>query len=256
MITLWGPTAAGKTALLSFLYLRSVASDSGWHIFQTKESEDEVRRQIDRIERNNEFPLPTLPSAEKDAARISYDFKDLKSGMVVRLETIDRAGQKLVDKVDEETLKMLAESEGLVFLVDYDRGLREMEVIDALGRIYVMFSEAPGKRAQQDPRPLAVCLSKADQLIRRPEDLRRLQDDPEQFVRDHLSPELLQRISMFRSVVKFFPVSSVGLRVSYGSVQKSVFYDERLVLRVTKRGTPMNIVEPFVWIFEKLREAK
>jgi hypothetical protein len=38
-------------------------------------------------------------------------------------------------------------------------------------------------------------------------------------------------------------------------VQKSVFFDERLILRVTKRGKPINIVEPFIWIFEQLQEA-
>ena len=67
--------------------------------------------------------------------------------------------------------------------------------------------------------------------------------------------ELLRRIKQFHSTVKFFPVSSVGLRLSYGSVQKSVFYDEKLVLRVTNVGTPVNIIEPFIWIFERLRES-
>ena len=159
-------------------------------------------------------------------------------------------------RVFQTELAGLAESQGIVIFLDYNRGNRETEVIDTLGQIYVTFSEARGTVAQKDPRPLAVCLSKSDQLIRRPEDLKRLQDQPEQFVRDHLSPDLLEKIHKFREKVKFFPVSSVGLRVSYGAVQKSVFYDEKLVLRVTNRGTPMNIVEPFVWILEQLRESQ
>jgi len=99
-----------------------------------------------------------------------------------------------------------------------------------------------------------VCLSKVDQFIRDTDELRRLEENPEDFVQQKLTDDLLRRIRQYHSNVKFFPISSVGLRLRYGSIQKSVFYDERLLLRATNLGAPMNIVEPFIWILEQMRE--
>jgi hypothetical protein len=251
MIALWGPSSSGKTALLSYLYLRATATNAGWHVFPTRESLPEVIKQSNQILRGNQFPLGTRVT---DEHQISYDFKDLETDEVFRLETKDRAGirsERMDESGDAEFLESLAASDGIVLILDYGRGHREAEVIDTLAQVYVRRQSAAGEK---DPRPLAVCISKVDQLILRPEDLRRLQDNGEKFVQDHLSPELLGRINQFHSTVKYFPMSAVGLRVCYGSVQKSVFYDERLVLRATTRGTPMNIIEPFVWIFKEVRK--
>ncbi len=251
MITLWGPSSSGKTALLSYLYLKSQAVKSGWHIFPTSSSLAEVIRQSNQIRKANEFPIGTLTTNERE---ISYDFKDLETGLVSQLETKDRAGLRS-EAMDEEILSGLAASDGIVLFLDYGRGHRETEVVDALSQMYVQYSKKMGTTAQKDTRPLAVCLSKVDQLIRTPEDLKQLQDNMEQFVRDKLSTELLGWIDQYHEKVKFFPVSSVGLRLSYGCIWKSVFYDERLVLRVTDQGTPINIVEPFAWIFKALHEG-
>jgi hypothetical protein len=253
MITLWGPTSAGKTALLSYLHLRSQATDSGWHIYPTGESTlKEIVRQTDQILKGNEFPLGTQSTTEQ---MISYDFKDRATGALFRMETTDRAGILSV-VMDDVLLNALVESEGIVLLLDSNREHCETEVINALIHIYVRYIEkGKGGVGEPDARPFAVCLSKVDQFIRTAEDLKRLQDKPEEFVQDHLSPELLRQIQQYHSTVKYFPVSSVGLRLSYGCIQKSVFYDEKLVLRVTSQGTPLNIIEPFVWIFEKLRAS-
>ena len=252
MITLWGPSKSGKTALLSYLHLRSQATESGWDIFPTALSLKEVKRQSDQILKGNEFPLGTQSTAEN---QISYDFKDRATGALFRLETTDRAGL-LSEMMDDVLLNSLVESEGIVLLLDSDRDHGETEVIDALIHIYVRYYESgKGGVGQPDPRPLAVCLSKVDQFIRTAEDLKSLQDKPEEFVQDHLSIELLRQIRQYHSTVKYFPVSSVGLRLSYGCVQKSVFYDDQLVLRVTTQGTPLNIIDPFIWIFGQLRES-
>jgi hypothetical protein len=238
--------------LLSYLHLRSQATETGWDIFPTAVSINEVKRQSDQILKGNEFPVGTQSTTEQ---QIAYDFKDRSTGSLFRLETTDRAGIRS-ETMDDVLLTSLVECEGIVLLLDSDRDHSETEVIDALIHIYVKYCETgKGGVGQPDPRPLAVCLSKVDQFIRTAEDLKRLQEKPEDFVQDHLSLELLRQIRQYHSMVRYFPVSSVGLRLSYGCIQKSVFYDEKLVLRVTTQGTPLNITEPFIWIFEKLREA-
>jgi hypothetical protein len=250
MITLWGPSSAGKTALLSYLYLRSNAVERDWQVFPTDASIEQVLQQSRRILRENEFPLGTKKDSNEER-EISYNFHNKSTGEVFLLETKDRAGIR-AETMDTEILDSLNSSQGIVLFLDYGRGHRETEVIDALTQMYVRRS---AKSVEKDGRPLAVCLSKVDQLINRPEDLKRLFEKPEQFVRDHLSEELLRWIDQYHTQVKFFPVSSVGIRLSFGSIQKSVFFDERLMLRVTSRGTPINIVEPFIWIFEQVRDV-
>jgi hypothetical protein len=250
MITLWGPSRSGKTALLAYLILKLPPAESGWEIFPTAESREEVRRRIKQILKENEFPLGTK---EAEAERISCILRDTKTGTQFPLDTTDQAGI-LSERMDSALLQSLAECQGIVLLLDWNRGLRETEIIEALLEIHFKRSES-GKSAigERDERPLAVCLSKVDQFIRNAEDLRRLQDDPDGFVEERLSIELRRRIQQFHNNVRFFPVSSVGLRLHHGCIQKSVFYDEKLLLRVTNQGTPMNIVEPFIWIFEQLR---
>jgi hypothetical protein len=251
MITLWGPSSSGKTALLSYLYLSSKKVETDWQIFPTPSSLSEIIRQSRQILRQNEFPLGTAVGVNQD---ISYDFRNPRTGQTAQMETRDRAGV-LSETMDKELLDSLVSADGIVLFLDYARGYRETEVIEALTQMNVAFSAEKKIRFQQDPRPLAVCLSKVDKLLKLPEDLKRLQTDvagQEQFVRDHLSSDLLAWIDQFHSTVRFFPVSSVGLRLSFGCLQKSVFFDERMALRVTPRGTPINIVEPFIWIFETL----
>jgi hypothetical protein len=248
MITLWGPSSSGKTALLSYLYLRSQAVETDWKIFPTKASLEEIDRQSSRIQRDNEFPIPTIENLERE---ISYLFKNSTTGETFVLETKDRAGARSV-AMDAEILESLNASQGIVLFLDHGQPHREIDVVKALRWMYVH----RGTEGEQDMRPLAVCLSKVDLLVNTPQDFMRLEDKPDHFVRDHLSKELLGWIDQFHAVVKFFPVSSVGLRLSFGSIQKSVFLDEKLVLRVTPRGNPINVIEPFSWIFEELREAK
>ncbi len=254
MIILWGPTSAGKTALLANLFLRSASVESDWEIYPTPKSMPEIMKYSQRIEFENEFPMGTdvVEGAERD---LSYSFLNKKTGSVFLFETKDRAGKRFQGEMNPEILESLKTAEGIVLFLDYDRGRhRETEVINALAQMFV--SRTEGKTGiEKDNRPLAVCLSKVDQFVDNPEEYKRLEREPEEFVRGLLGTDLLRRLDQFHSRVKFFPVSSVGIRLSYGSVQKSVFFDERLILRVTKRGQPINIVEPFIWIFEQLQEA-
>src|SRR5271166_2932155 len=129
MITLWGPTSSGKTALLSYLYLRSTATDTGWDVFPTKDSLRAVIEQSNQILKGNQFPLGTDKDAE---LQISYEFKDRETNEVFRLETKDRAGIRSVglnDPANAEFLGSLADSDGVVLILDHGREHREAEVI-------------------------------------------------------------------------------------------------------------------------------
>ncbi len=249
-ITLWGPSSSGKTALLSLLYLRSNAIDSGWQIFPTAESLPEIIQQSNQISKDNQFPLGTKETDERD---ISYDFKSVATQEVFRLQTKDRAGVR-AERMDGDLLASLVKADGIVLMIDHARGHRETEVINALSSIYVERTKTNKSVAARDPRPLAVCLSKVDRLIETPADLRRIEETPEDFVRGYISKELQRWIEQYHSAARYFPVSAAGVRLSYGIVEKSVFLDERLATRVTSQGTPINIVEPFTWLFNRLQK--
>lgn len=249
-ITLWGPSSSGKTALLSLLYLRSQATETGWNIYPTRESLPEIQSQSSLISKRNEFPAGTRTTDERE---LSYDFRARGSSEVFRLQTKDRAGSRS-ETLDADILTSLVAADGVVLLLDYGRGHRETEVINALSAMYVERVSRGGRTTESDPRPMAVCLSKVDNLVSSPADLKRIEEAPEEFVREHVSEELQRWIGMYQSRARYFPVSSVGVRSSYGLVRKSVFFDERLATRVTSLGTPINLVEPFVWLFTELRE--
>src|SRR5271154_5312035 len=140
MITLWGPTSSGKTALLSYLYLRSTATETGWEVFPTKESQRAVIQQSNQILKGNQFPLGT---DKDDERQISYEFKDRETNETFRLETKDRAGirsERLDETANAEFLDSLADSDGIVLILDYGREHREAEVIDTLSQVYVIYS--------------------------------------------------------------------------------------------------------------------
>lgn len=260
MIMFWGPSSAGKTALLSYLYLRADSVESDWNILPTEQSMPQILKQSKQILEQNLFPLGNAKSETPglDLEReISYDFYNKKTKTGFALQTKDLAGIRSEElssgnNADTEILDSLVQAEGIVLFLDHGRINATTEVSRALDQMYV---RRAAKSYALDDRPLAVCLSKVDELIKHPMEYKALQDDPERFVQDRLGEELVRTIRKYHGRVRFFPVSSVGIHLSFGSLQKSVFYDERLKLRVTKRGTPINIVEPFIWIFEQLQKA-
>jgi len=249
VIALWGPSRSGKTALLSYLFIRA-DTNPRWKVSATPESWEAVRNRSARIRKRNEFPEGTT---EGNELSISYTFEDRETRETFRLETKDRAGvrsERMSEKEDAEFIQSLAAAAGIVLLLNHDTVQYENDVAQTLSQVKLQWqAEGAGKR----PRPLAVCMSKVDELIRGPEELKRLRDsdeEQERFVSGRLSAALRAPLAEDDFTVKYFAVSSVGLELSHGLLQKSVFYDERLWLRTTDRGTPMNLVEPFVWIFK------
>jgi len=242
-LALWGPSAAGKTALLAQLYDRA---HGDWTIYPTAESLPFIERMQPVLQANNLFPMATsLGNPE----RIVYLFRNHETGAAGTLHVEDRAGKDFEER-NEETQERLRSAEGLVLLFDPARDPQKLagEVRATLQRLQVISERG----SEKDSRPIAVCLSKADLMIRTPGDLRRVREEPDAFVRERMAPGLADWIERFCSNFRLFPVSAAGVRVRRGVVQPVVFYDERLQFRIGHGGEPINLIEPFLWIFEQL----
>lgn len=251
-LTLWGPSAAGKTVLLAQLYIESEAAESGagagdWEVFPTAESLDFIRQMRSRMAATNLFPSATSVGMVE---RIVYRFHHRRSGVETSLVMEDRAG-KDYEELEEETRERLASAAGLVLLFDPLRAPAELEreVWDTLESLHV----AAGRGARKDDRPIAVCLSKADLLLRGPADLDRARAEPDAFVRERVGGPLIRALDRFCTDYRLFPVSSAGVRVSYGVVEPLVFFDENLDPRICpENGRPFNLMAPFTWLLDRV----
>jgi hypothetical protein len=109
--------------------------------------------------------------------------------------------------------------------------------------------QVTGRAGAPRDRPVAVCVSKADELIDSPAALRRAIADPDGFVRG-----LRQMSSLVRGVerrcnnMRLFPVSAAGLRLRFGVVERVVFYDEIFRPRLAPGGEAVNVMAPFTWL--------
>ncbi len=241
-IALWGPTFAGKTAFLAQVYLRGALGD--WDIFQTRESQqffDEVRQRV----HYNHFPDATTPGIVRN---VNYMFRN-GEGMEASLFVEDRAGRESTE-LTAESRQRLVEANGLLVLLDPERHFRDLEqqIEGTLGQLHVEGNLG----FRKDPRPVAVCLSKADTLIESPEDLERARTHPEEFVREKVSGDVINWVKRYCERFALFPVSSLGVRVRYGVVEPVVFYDEHCRPRIGSGSEPFNLMEPFAWLFREL----
>jgi hypothetical protein len=111
---------------------------------------------------------------------------------------------------------------------------------------------ASGRIGRKDERPIAVCLSKADTLIRTPADFRRAIEWPDDFVREHLDPGLVRPLERLCANYRLFPISAAGVRLRYGAIEPVVFLDENLEPRICPGGRPFNLMAPFTWLLQQL----
>ncbi|MBI1354245.1 MAG: hypothetical protein GC160_07860 [Acidobacteria bacterium] len=250
-VALWGPSASGKTAFLALLYLRSTEfKKAGWTVYlgdqQTKEWLQDMRQTIDV---RNRFPKAT--SAAIDRIRLSYVFVSQRSGHRFVLDTDDRPGLRY-EEMDADVLQSLLRAKGRLFFFDHtgepkrrrDQILRAFEDLHSAGRPY--------RETDLDPNPIAICLTKADMLIHSPEDLRRAREEPQEFVLERMEPELLSWAENYFTKIRLFPVSSVGVELLHGVVRPAIFFDERLEARWARVCQPLNLFEPFEWIFRSM----
>lgn len=243
-LALWGPSASGKTALLAQLFDRPHAE---WDIFPTPEALPFIERMQPIVQSNNMFPPATTVGEQE---RIVYLFRHQQTRATARLHVEDRAGVES-EQMNEESQLRLSSADGLVLLFDPQRDREKLlaEVRVTLQRLHV-FSR---RGAEKDHRPIAVCLSKADLEIRNLDDLMQAHQDPEGFVRDRMAPGLAYAIERLCSNFRLFPVSAAGVRVRRGVVEPVVFYDELLRFRIGQGGTPINLVEPFLWVYGEIQ---
>jgi Double-GTPase 2 len=245
-LALWGPSAAGKTALLAQLFDRPHVD---WDVFPTPESLPFIERMQPILQSNNLFPPATMVANHE---RIVYLFRHRQTGATATLHVEDRAGTEF-EEMNVESQQHLSSADGLVLLFDPQRDRQKLssEVQLTLRRLHVI----SGRGAEKDPRPIAVCLSKADLAIHGPDDLRRVHEDPEGFVRDRMVAGLEEWIDRFCLKFRLFPVSAAGVRVRRGVVEPVVFYDELLRFRIGQGGAPVNLLEPFLWVFQEVERA-
>ncbi len=245
-LALWGPSAAGKTALLAQLYIQSRRLPGDWEIFPTQKSKPFTDRMRPIILRDSLFPAATPVGSEE---QIIYLLRHRTNGSQASLYVEDRAG-KDSESLDDAGRERLASADGLLLLFDPARDGTELQeqVLLTLEGLFIGGHKGGGK----DQRPIAVCMSKADLLIRKPDDVRSARLEPDTFVRERMVPDLADWIGLFCANYRLFPVSAAGIRVRRGAVEPAVFYDEGLQLRISKEGQPVNLIEPFLWIFGQL----
>jgi hypothetical protein len=243
-LALWGPSAAGKTVLLAQLFLASDADPQDWQVWPTEEIVSFSRSMRARIDVSNSFPPPT--NADADAERLSYRFRNQERGLEAVLALEDRAGAHW-EELRDKPLENLAEADGLLFLIDpfRDRAHLDAEIQNTIVRLAVRRNGRP------DRRPVAVCLSKADVLIESAEDLRLAREEPDRFVRRFIGPELLASLDKYYETWRLFPLSAIGARMRWGTVEPTVFYDEQLEPRIQPGGRPIHLLAPFSWLLDQ-----
>lgn len=247
-LVLWGPSAAGKSMLVAQLFLSQHEDRSGWEILPTKDSATFVSDMRRVIRGQNEFPKATLRGA---AQPIRYRFRHGVTGTEAVLVVEDRAGGDW-EAMDPDAHARLQKAKGIVLLFDptRDRSQVEQEVLGTLERLYVDLGET-GK----DPRPVAVCLSKADLLIRSPAEYTKAcgADTMHAFAAGFLDAPVLKAFAKHCGCYRFFPISSAGLRLRWGQIEPFAFMDEELRWRLRSGGTPLNLMAPFAWLFDLVR---
>jgi hypothetical protein len=151
---------------------------------------------------------------------------------------------------------MLRDAQALILVIDPNSAplIIEQQIRQMLDR------RAGDDEAHIVNCPVAVCVTKVDEWIERPEEIEEVILHPDAFVRRKMSRAIREEL---RTVMRrrcpnhrFFPVSSVGVRAESGVVRHVVLRDEQLRLRPTTRGTPLNLTAPFDWIFEQLAEPR
>jgi hypothetical protein len=248
-IALWGASKAGKTALLA--YLKHFTEKTDWDVQQTSESFDFVNGMRKRL-KDNRFPEPT---AFGHTDRVVYRLVRVRDQRSATLCVEDRAGGKWLELAAEEKA-LLKDAQALIVLIDPAESAVSIEN-DVKSMIESVGLE---RDSAVDERPVAICVSKADGLVDAPEDFRRAVEDPEGFLFDRLSDRLRPTLKKFFTLRcpthRFFPVSAVGVQVRHGLVRSAVLMDEQLTLRIAPIGQPLNLTEPFEWIFDAVERTR
>ena len=249
-IALWGPSAAGKTVFLAQLLRRSAIFEADWEILPTEQA-SRFLEIVGSMMDLNRFPSAT--AVTEAISKVEYSFRNKVNGGVASLVIEDRAGAESVE-LTEEGKQRFNDAHGLILLFDPDRVRWSLE--SDIERTLRKLAVAANRGTNRDERPIAICLTKADQLIETAEDLRRAIETPREFVFEKITDELAGWLAKYCTNYEFFPISSVGVRLRHGVVEQCVFRDELLELRLGSEGSPLNLVAPFGWLIDRISRGR
>jgi hypothetical protein len=259
-IVVWGPPQSGKTLLVASL---KFARPAGWDI--DVNGEKFQAHVLDRLE-HNRLPEPTQIGGEINVECVFRKLAGGSDGQAIRVEIEDRRGLDweyiVTGKPDEAALHTLATADAGILLYDLaelgrDKDARNLQLLEAVG------AAIRDKWQGRENTAIAVCLTKADCKLTTADAVRRAKEEPEISVQELISKERYDHLAAlylayFHGNVKFFPVSSLGLRMVFGAVCPVTFTDENGEVRLVS-GSPeeraqwqINLTEPFLWLFGKL----
>ena len=250
-LAIWGPSSSGKTVLMAQLYLDLTQIAEGeWNIYATHEKTEGFIRSMRSRRLANHFPLPT---ADKHKDQVSYRFRHKTTGIEAGLVMEDRAGKSYENR-EADGQQSIKSAVGVVLLIDPSRESWKLqeELSDVL--MDMNTDRAASASDPRDPRPIAVCVSKADELIETSADFHHARAQPEAFAKDYDYWDLVPLFDRFCTNYRLFPVSAVGIELRHGIVEANTFYDENLILRIKTKTKSFNLMEPFDWLIEQLSE--
>jgi hypothetical protein len=245
-IALWGPPRVGKTALL--VYLVDAAAKTDWDVQPATEESRVFVETMRRRLLNNQFPEATAVGHRDEVV-----YRLTRGARQALLKVEDLAGGKWL-ALDKDELAVLTGAQALILIVDPNKPPLQIEF-----QVQSMLDKLSLDRSHTiDMRPVAICVTKIDGRIESVADLDEAIHNPDAFVRRRMRDSIrdVLRTTLQRRCPnhRFFPVSAVGVRVQSGVVRHAVMVDERLGLRPTSGGTPVNLTAPFDWIFDQLAQ--
>lgn len=245
---IWGATSSGKTAYLAQLY---ASLDHGGDLLWKVRVPPGAKRswlddQLSTIQRYNRFPGAT---GAGQCDELFYRLRNEQTDDEIILAIEDRPGEDY-RILAPEIAQRLASADALLLLLDPRRDPSSQA--EEVGRAFLAIQQER-KDKDRDPRPLAVCISKIDEQIRDLNDLQRMLAQPDKLLDELIGPYVAQAVRHYWEQYRVFPLSAAGLRITYGAVAPSSFYDESLSLRINPAAKPVNLLEPLLWAYQVLR---
>ena len=245
-LMLWGPSGSGKTVFLGQIYWQlSGAGREDWVVFPGETGLDFLELMRDTLYSRNAFPPATPPGT---SLNILCHLIHRQTGERVTLDLEDRAGADYEGLHQEVQTRLLA-ANGIILLLDPRR--QDDRVFNEVTHTFERLQLAAGRVGEPDPRPVAVCVTKADELIETPDDVRLALTDPAGFAAPQIDQRLLDYLATRFTRVALFPVSAAGVRMRFGAIEPVVFYDETLRPRINC-GQPFNLFAPIDWLIRQV----
>ncbi|MBL8213833.1 MAG: GTPase domain-containing protein [Bryobacterales bacterium] len=239
-IGLWGRSEAGKTALL--YQLCTHVTQTGWQVFPNEAARPFLENAAS-LAAQNRFPQPTALGTR---AQVVYDLCS-PQGQSASIHVTDKAGEELEELSDEVTAE-LNSCDGLLLLFDCMEPRSQLQT--GLKRLLNSLHMARQAGAARNPKPIAICLTKADRLMETEADMHLAIEQPARFVSERIDPALAVIAETRLSCFQLFPVSAAGVFVKEGALRSATFFDESLSPRLATGGRAINLTAPIAFLLE------